>query len=67
MARARLEGGPIRFNLLSAPTDSLGTPMYDGDVVEWMFPEVASLVTPGGIVLASTGIADAKLWVIYFR
>jgi hypothetical protein len=67
IARARLEGGPIRFRMTAAPTSTLGTPLYDADVVEWNLPELSALVTPGGLILASVGAADATLSVIYYR
>lgn len=67
IARARLEGGPVRFKMTAAPTGTVGTPIYDADVVEWNLPELSALVTPGGLILASTGVADATLSVIYYR
>lgn len=67
IARARLEGGPIRFKMTAAPTSTVGTSLYDADVVEWNLPELAALVTPGGLILASIGAADATLSVTYYR
>jgi len=67
MARARLEGGPVRINFLAAPTNVLGLPLYDADIVEWSRPELDGLVTPGGLVLHSLGTADASVWLVYYR
>jgi hypothetical protein len=67
MARARLEGGPVRFKYLTHPSSTLGTPIYDSDVVEWCFPELSALLVTGGFVLAASGSADASLWVSYYR
>jgi hypothetical protein len=53
--------------MTAAPTSTLGTPLYDADVVEWNLPELSALVTPGGLILASVGAADATLSVIYYR
>ena len=66
MARARLQGGPIRIQMLTAPTSTVGTPLYDADVVEWAFPELAALVATGGLILDSAG-ATATLWIVFYR
>lgn len=74
MARARLEGfpaaglgGPIRLQMVTPPTSSTGTLLFDGDVVEWCSPELMALVLSGGFVLDATATGDAILWVRYYR
>ena len=68
LVRARLEGGPIRFRYLSAPTTTDGTPLYDADVAEWNGNEIALLAaSPGGFIVSSAATANAKLFVTYYR
>jgi len=71
MIRGRLEGGPVRFLYLSHPTSTVGTPLYDSDVVEWTgsgaHTEIGALASTGGFIRAASSSADAILWVSYYR
>lgn len=71
MVRARCVGGPIRFRYLTQPTSTDGTPLYDTDAAEWTATnatgEVNCLATTGGFVLGDGLLADATLYVTYYR
>lgn len=67
MARARLEGGPIRFQMASAPTATVGSYLQNGDIWELSRPELDALITPGGMILDLGASADAKLWFQFYR
>jgi hypothetical protein len=67
LVRARLEGGPIRYRFLLAPTTTDGTPLFNGDSVEWTGNEIYLLGYVGGFIVGSAAAADAKLYVTYYR
>lgn len=74
LARARVEafpvpgtGGQIRMGMVIAPTNSTGTLLFDGDVVEWSRAELDALVATGGFVLDGTATGDAILWIVFYR
>lgn len=67
MARCRLEGGPVRFRFVLPPTSTTGTYLQPGDILELSSPELQQLLDHGGFILDTTAVADATLWIVYYR